>query len=78
MAPRETERDRDAEETDVEQWRERLNKRANDGGGCLETAQAAAYERKESRRGVDRDCLLTRHVKRLGSPIKALKLEGSI
>jgi hypothetical protein len=36
----------------LEEWQARLTAHAGDGGGCLETAQAAAHEREESRRGV--------------------------
>jgi hypothetical protein len=40
------------EEVVINDWAGQLNERAGDGGGCLETAQAAASEREESRRGV--------------------------
>lgn len=40
-------------------WQERLAEQAGDGGGCLETAQAAATEREESRRGVVKGLLAT-------------------
>lgn len=40
------------ENEEIAAWQERLGELAGDGGGCLETAQVAATEREESRRGV--------------------------
>jgi hypothetical protein len=44
--------DGDGEEQDADAWAEQLAEQAADGGGCLETAELAATEREESRRGV--------------------------
>lgn len=50
--PADFDHESESDDADLDEWQERLNAHAGDGGGCLETAQAAAHERKESRRGV--------------------------
>jgi hypothetical protein len=48
----EPESESDDDGTELDSWHEQFNAHAGDGGGCLETAQAAASEREESRRGI--------------------------
>lgn len=51
--------DSDDEEDSLATWQERLKAYAGDGGGCLETAQAAAHERSPSRRDLMTGALST-------------------